>query len=539
MELEEIIERCKNKERQGQSQLYIMYSRQMLRICYRFVADKQIAQDLMHDGFIIIFASISSLQQPEKIERWMGRIMTNLALRYIKQTRSVPFISLSDLGEEQLSDDTEVILDTLSLDKLLAMVEMLPDGYRMIFKLSVLDGLSHKEIADLLHIAPHSSSSQLYRAKKYLKKMIIQYQYQILSLALLLIPICYLLFWNESSKERINHDNVIVKPVVCDAINNISDSIIPIYVKKHICQEKVAEIISLTTDTVTKCSKEIDVDTVKSAEIILKLGQKKRIQDNNRGDLIISSSKKQSNWTIAFEYSGGIDNTCSYAKSLRTPTDGDISSSPIPPYTDNWSDYYNYLQKYGHTLEDQKEVQSLMNIAQYNSGMIEEKRYHHLPFTVGILFHKSLDKCWGIETGINYTYLISDFKTGNDAFISERQKVHYIGIPLRGTYIWSTFKAFSIYSSVGITMEMPISVTLKTEYMIDGKVDYSKQHSLKAPLQWSIDCGFGIQYKFTPSVGLFIEPKLNYYFNEGSELKTIRKEHPLNFSMPIGIRFSY
>ena len=109
MELEDIIERCKKREQQAQSWLYMRYSRQMLRICYRYVADKQIAQDLMHDGFIVIFTSIHSLQQPEKVESWMGQIMTNLALRYINQTRSVSIISLSGLPEEEQPIDKELI----------------------------------------------------------------------------------------------------------------------------------------------------------------------------------------------------------------------------------------------------------------------------------------------------------------------------------------------------------------------------------------------------------------------------------------------
>ena len=79
MELEEIISKCKSGERQAQDLLYKMYSCQMLGVCYRLVQDKQIAQDLMHDGSILIFASIHALQRPEKLESWMRRIMTNLA----------------------------------------------------------------------------------------------------------------------------------------------------------------------------------------------------------------------------------------------------------------------------------------------------------------------------------------------------------------------------------------------------------------------------------------------------------------------------
>ena len=539
MELEDIIERCKKREQQAQSWLYMRYSRQMLRICYRYVADKQIAQDLMHDGFIVIFTSIHSLQQPEKVESWMGQIMTNLALRYINQTRSVSIISLSDLPEEQQPIDEELIPETLSLEMLFVMIDKLPEGYRNVFKLSTLDGLSHKEIAELLNIAPHSSSSQLYHAKEYLKKMIVKYHCQLLAFIILLIPICYLLFWKDTSKRGFSQPIAVIKETNRDTTAVKSDCISSKNKKKYVCRETLTNVVSLIPDTITSDQEEGVVDTLRKVVTGDKPKTKKNKQYNNSKHFVIPSTVKRTGWTFAFEYNGGRKQTNLFPKNFKTSTNGDITSSPIPPYTDNWNEYYSYLRQYGQYLEDQKELKSLMTIAQQNSGMIEEKQYHHLPFSVGVLLHKSLNKDWGIETGISYTRLNSDFKTGNHAFISERQKLHYIGIPLRGTYILGTLKQFSIYSSCGITVDIPVSGTLEIEYIVNEKVDYRKQQTLKAPLQWSINGGLGIQYQLTPSIGIFAEPNLHYYFNDGSSLKTIRKEHPFGFSLPIGIRFSY
>ena len=97
----------------------------------------------------------------------------------------------------------------------------------------------------------------------------------------------------------------------------------------------------------------------------------------------------------------------------------------------------------------------------------------------------------------------------------------------------------SVYASGGITLEVPVSATMKTNHIIDGKNNYNKRNTLHPPLQWSVSGGIGIQYQLTPSVGIFAEPNLNYYFNDGSKLKTIRKEHPVSISLPVGIRFSY
>lgn len=165
MEVVELVERCKKGERKAQALLYKTYSHKMLGICFRFVTDRQIAQDLMHDGFILIFSSLGSLRHPEKLENWMSRIMTNLALQYLNQSRAVSVIPLSGISEEDEPMNTEPDMELLPLDVLLSMIEKLPEGYRNIFKLSALDGLSHREIADLLHIEPHSSSSQVFRAK--------------------------------------------------------------------------------------------------------------------------------------------------------------------------------------------------------------------------------------------------------------------------------------------------------------------------------------------------------------------------------------
>jgi len=540
MELDEIIEKCKNGERHAQSLLYKRYSQQMLRICYRLVADKQVAQDLMHDGFIIIFTSINSLHQPEKIEGWMGRIMTNLALRYINQTRSVPIVPLSDLPEEQEPTEEEPLPDLLPLEKLLIIVDELPDGYRNVFKLSVLDGLSHKEIAEILHIAPHSSSSQFYRAKEYLKKMIVQYSFQLLLLlVMLLFPVGYLLLLKDTKKVSSPQGTAMVKESNRDRIDVMPDNPVPackVSSSRHVI---VTEVVSPSPSTVNQHSEEVVMDTVESSLIKNEPKVEMWSQGKNRTENRISSFSNRSGWVLTFEYSGGKTTTDILSKNIETPVNGDISSGHIPSYANNWNDYYQYLRQYGHMLEDQREVQSLMDIAQRNSGKIVERKRHYLPITIGVRLNKSLDKHWGIETGLNYTRLVSDFKTGDNAFIYERQKLHYIGIPLRGTYLFGKFKQFSIYSSAGVTLEIPVSATLRTDYVMDDKVDFSKRHALDAPLQWSVNSGLGIQYQRTSSVGFFAEPVFHYYFKDGSGLRTNRKDHPVIFSLPIGVRFSY
>ena len=105
--------------------------------------------------------------------------------------KSNPTIPLTDIPEEEEPAENPFCPDFISYDKMLDIVESLPEGYCKVFKLAVLEGLSHKEIGDLLGIAPHSSSSQLFRAKILLKKMLAGYRVFIVLTALLLFPTLY------------------------------------------------------------------------------------------------------------------------------------------------------------------------------------------------------------------------------------------------------------------------------------------------------------------------------------------------------------
>ena len=167
MKVDVNIDACKQGEREALGNLYKAYSDRLKRICLHYVADESTAEDILHDAFIIIFTSIKSLKDNSKLEGWMITIVRNLSLRFLQSTEKDD-IPLSSLGIEVLSEEDEEEKN-IELELLLSAIELLPEGNREIFKLSVLDGLSHKEIGDLLGINPHSSSSQLARAKKTLE----------------------------------------------------------------------------------------------------------------------------------------------------------------------------------------------------------------------------------------------------------------------------------------------------------------------------------------------------------------------------------
>ena len=126
--------------------------------------------------------------------------MRNLALQYLNHANANPTIPLTDIPEEEEPAENPFCPDFISYDKMLDIVESLPEGYCKVFKLAVLEGLSHKEIGDLLGIAPHSSSSQLFRAKILLKKMLAGYRVFIVLTVLLLFPTLYDYLYREKKE---------------------------------------------------------------------------------------------------------------------------------------------------------------------------------------------------------------------------------------------------------------------------------------------------------------------------------------------------
>lgn len=150
---------------------------------------------------------------------------------------------------------------------------------------------------------------------------------------------------------------------------------------------------------------------------------------------------------------------------------------------------------------------------------------HKQPLTFGFSVRKRLPKGFSVETGLMYTYLASDVEFAGSEKVS--QKLHYLGIPLRANWNFVDKKAFTMYVSAGGAME-------KCVY---GKIG-SKDETVK-PLQFSVMGAVGAQYNISNRVGIYVEPGVSYFFDDGSEVQTIRKENPCNFTLQGGIRLTY
>ncbi|OUR93854.1 RNA polymerase subunit sigma-70 [Flavobacteriales bacterium 34_180_T64] len=172
MSLEQLIERCKKNDAKAQGQLYKLFSSKLFSLCLKYSKNYVEAEDNLQDAFVTIFNKISQYKSKGSLEGWMKRITINTALQ---RYRSVGVFDI--INEDQIEDvSIEIDDDTINVDFLLGIIQELPDRYRLVFNLYVLDDYSHKEIAEMLHISTGTSKSNLARARLILKDKIEQYK---------------------------------------------------------------------------------------------------------------------------------------------------------------------------------------------------------------------------------------------------------------------------------------------------------------------------------------------------------------------------
>lgn len=166
MDTQELIKKCQKNNSKAQSALYNLYAGKLYAVCYKYSKNQVEAEDTLHDGFITIFNKISQFKNQGSFEGWMKRIMINTALEKYRKDKVFPLINEEIKDEE----DEEIEDENLNLNELLTTIQKLPNRYRLVFNLYVLDGYSHKEIGKLLEISEGTSKSNLSRAKVLLKK---------------------------------------------------------------------------------------------------------------------------------------------------------------------------------------------------------------------------------------------------------------------------------------------------------------------------------------------------------------------------------
>ncbi|MGQ1888876.1 RNA polymerase sigma factor [Thermophagus sp. OGC60D27] len=171
-DINELIVGCQKGDRSAQQALYEIFAPKMFGVCLRYAGSREAAEDFLQDGFIRVFEKIENFRFEGSFEGWMRRIMVNLIIESFRKAKFSTEITneFPDLESDNESFQSEK--SGYSLDELLALIQRLPEKYRLVFNMYVIDEMTHDEIARKLGISTGTSKSNLSRARKWLQQRI-------------------------------------------------------------------------------------------------------------------------------------------------------------------------------------------------------------------------------------------------------------------------------------------------------------------------------------------------------------------------------
>ena len=207
--------------------------------------------------------------------------------------------------------------------------------------------------------------------------------------------------------------------------------------------------------------------------------------------------------------------------------------------------YYEFVS--GNSLPTKGYSLQSMNVALANVLYLNRnsepitKKDHNLPLRAGVNVRYRLSDRWSIESGLFYTYLSSRLVAGTEENCYDiSQKLQFIGVPLSASFdVWRN-RRFEVYVSGGGAVEKCVAGKSHTNYYVSRFIQSSDDEDVSIDkLQFSLVAAAGLQFNITDRFGIYAEPGMSYYFDNGSEVSTIYKDRPFNFDMKIGLRFSF
>ena len=523
MQLQEIAERCQQGDREAFAQLYTAMRQPLRAVCLSYVHDEAVADDLLHDAFLLIYLKISELKDTRRIEAWMNMVARRMALLYLRQQRQhhqVPLSSCSATSLQSLTVENGAE-SSLALSEILAVVDSLPEGYRHVFRLSVLEDMTHQEIAALLHIEPHSSSSQLARAKRKLQQII--KKYWVVPLLILTPTIVWLLrpkgIHSSVCPPSVNEREPRFDSETAEAEPKSQGAAIPLPSRGGAGMGWVtpSQQSELTNNTDPTPNPDFAPPSLRSP-----IAPSSQLP-TREGNGCAETEYPINNLTYDIDNSNELR-----GKSLEL-SDGSSWTTSLT-YNGQWP-----------MVNGQSSMQLPYADAETNPMVRDSISRHHIPLNVALSVGYRLDRHWQVGTGLSYTRLTSDFCSGNSyVSVQQHQTVQYLGIPVSVAYHSPLTSHLSLLTSASTTLHLPLNSTLESHYLLpDGTIAEPSTQSLQPDLQWSVGLGVGMQYELTPHVGLFVQPSLEHYFKNNSSVSTWNTEHPFVFSVPFGIIISF
>ena len=562
MEEQELALRCARGDNAARRELYIQYGSRILALCRRYVSDPADAEDLRQDAFVKIYRVIGRFRwtRPGSLYAWMSRVTINLAFdSYGKRRRLARQLVDVETVENVLPDES-TYEEAISVppEVLAAMIEALPEGYRTVFKLYCIDGLSHKDIAALLGIKEKSSSASLSRARALLSDAIREYwrnqeegaspeswagilrkmrratALRVGATALaVLLPVSALLLWHSDRQPSAppiaeNTPTMPVEPTPApeESIVIPEDTVIP-YSRPSVAKSDSSVIPS-------EAKESVPIDTLSDTPAPPqdprqepKQEPKQSPKQDTRPDpidpfLTLPEQIQRNRPRISLSLRAG-------SGTARRSTDVNLNTTPYIAALTYMNEIYpssinsvdgigtmNVRSNYGNAIEWLSN-----NSALIVSQSTTDHYRHDLPVSFGLTARMELTPRLGVESGLEYTYLHS---TVLSEAVQMDQRLHFVGIPVRvDTRLWSR-NGIDLYAGLGAKAEKCISASM-------GKIECEEPR-----LQWSTEAFAGLQYRIAPRAHLYFQPQISYSLTK-TDLVTYRTETPMMFTLNAGLRF--
>jgi len=169
-----LVEACRGGDRRAQKRIYDLLSGKMFAVCLRYMDSREAAEDILQDGFVTLFTKLDSYSGEGSFEGWARKIFVNTALMSLRKNDVLR--QTEDVDEAwDITADTPTAIENIGYSELMKMIASMPPGFRTVFNMYVIEGYSHKEIAESLGISEATSRSQLQRARTMLQNKIKTY----------------------------------------------------------------------------------------------------------------------------------------------------------------------------------------------------------------------------------------------------------------------------------------------------------------------------------------------------------------------------
>ena len=506
---------------------YTRFAPKMTGVIRRYVDNAEDVEDILHDGFIVAFTRMRDVKDPGRVQAWLASIMRNLALQFLRE-QDINVV-LHEIPEVEDAKDLEDIID---LDVLEAMIRRLPAGYGKVFRLSVLENKSHKEIAKILGIEPSTSASQLFHAKVMMRQFIRDYKKQggVLLLLLLIIAGGIMTYYrsHRPAETAIAHSHQTNQSHQSNlaAINSLTFPTTPT-IPTHPATPTASDSMPQSE---SKAPVETKLNTAPATEPAAEAANAPVPEHADETYWALADDlpkRKAAGWSVGVgtdfvgtSIKSGIGNG-DYAASDPGIPPGDLTDPDNPDNPDNSDD----ATRFGIRKTGQNPSKDYSGVSHRN----------YMPVTVSVSVAKRFNSILSLESGLRYTYLHSTYESDKN---ESHCHWHYIGIPLKLNINTYTRGIMSLYGSIGASVNFPVYSHGVLRSGLNSSADVPVG-DLDARVMWAVSASYGISLRLHKNVSVFLEPTLQYMPKVNTNVPNYWTEESWNFALPLGIRFNW